>query len=256
MKDRSRQEDLSSFSKFLAKEFSERKSKNKSYSIRSFSKFLDMDQSLLSKVLSGKSELSQKSVIKCLVALKVPESEMGRYLKDKSLIKITYTSVEEDVFSLISEWYHFAILELFKTKNFVFDIQYIADQLNLSLEETQKAVNRLISFEFITLKKGKWVLNKANNFWSSYKTTSEPKKVLQKKLLEKSIVALENVDFNLRDHGSFTVAVDRRRLPEFKEKLQEFRRQLGDFFQNEGELDSVYQLTISFYPLTKQESQL
>lgn len=256
LKDKSHKRGLSVFASFLLNQLNERKEKNKSYSIRSFSKFLGVDQSLLSKVLKGQHELSQESIIKCLTALKVPESEMAQYLRrENTAFMTTYSAIDEDVFSMISDWYHFAILELFKTKDFIFDIKLIAEKLDISPEEAQAAINRLIKFEFITLKKGKWVLGKPNTFWSSYKTTNVAKKNLQKTLLEKSLTALETVDFDKRDHGSFTVAVDDRRLPEFKEKLQEFRRQLGDYFGKSDERNSVYQLTVSFFPLTKTENK-
>lgn len=256
MKDRSRKPAVGPFITFLAKEFQARKNKNTSYSIRSFSKFLGIDQSLLSKVLKGQHELSQTSILKCLTALKVPEAEMANYLRSEfPSSKTTYSSIDEDVFSVISEWYHFAILELFKTTDFIFDIKLISERLNISIEETQLAINRLIKFEFLTLKKGQWALGKPNTYWSDCKTTSKAKKNLQKKLLEKSIVALETVEFEKRDHGSFTVAIDDRMLPEFKEKLQEFRRQMGDYFGKFGERNSVYQLTVSFFPLTKPETQ-
>ena len=252
LKDRSRKPAMSPFSTFLVDQFQTRKTKNTSYSIRSFSKFLGVDQSLLSKVLKGDHELSQESVIKCLNALKVPDADMAPFLKNKkSDLITTYNRVDDEVFTIMSEWYHFAILELFKLKDFVFDIKLMSERLGISQEETQGAINRLIQFEFLTLKKGKWILGKPNTFWSNVKSTSAPKKVLQKKLLEKSIEALENVEFDKRDHASYTVAIDDKFLPEFKEKLQEFRRKLGDEFSKKGTPNSIYQLTVSFYPLTK-----
>lgn len=50
-----------------------------------------------------------------------------------------------------------------------------------------------------------------------------------------------------------TVAINTQRLPEFKDKLKEMRKVLADFFQADGEknLDEVYQLTVSFFPLTR-----
>jgi hypothetical protein len=52
------------------------------------------------------------------------------------------------------------------------------------------------------------------------------------------------------------VAINPKRLPEFKEKLKQVRMELAEFFQPDGEqnLDEVYQLTLSFFPLTNFKS--
>jgi len=55
----------------------------------------------------------------------------------------------------------------------------------------------------------------------------------------------------LREHGSLTVAINKKRMPEFKEKLRIFRMEIGDFLQEDGEFDEVYQFTCSLFPLTE-----
>ena len=55
-----------------------------------------------------------------------------------------------------------------------------------------------------------------------------------------------------RPYLALTIAIDKERLPEFKEKLKAIRYELADFFQPEGNsnLNEVYQLTMALFPLT------
>lgn len=72
----------------------------------------------------------------------------------------------------------------------------------------------------------------------------------QKVLLEKSIEALENIPFDLRDHSSMTIAIDKKRLPELKDFLKEIGSLIVKNFQEDGEFDEVYQFTMSLFPAT------
>jgi uncharacterized protein (TIGR02147 family) len=68
-----------------------------------------------------------------------------------------------------------------------------------------------------------------------------------------SIHALEELPMEVRDHSAMTMAISRKRLPEAREKIKAFRRELCGFLEKGSDLDSVYQLGISLYPVAQVE---
>jgi uncharacterized protein (TIGR02147 family) len=56
----------------------------------------------------------------------------------------------------------------------------------------------------------------------------------------------------LRELSGLTVAIPRRLLPEVKERIRAFRREMHDFLsQFESEAEEVYQVNVQMFPLTK-----
>lgn len=236
------------FRSLLQKEFVRRCDANRNYSMRSFAQSLDIDQSLLSKILRGKRSISRNLVVKLSPRLGMKPSQ----LEDISELKKTDSKqMSDDQFSFISEWIHFALLELAKTKSFKSDETQIADQLKVHPELVRAAVERLKRLGFIIVKNKKWTLLSPNNKWVENEFTTMARRNLQKTYLQKSIEAIETVDFSDRDNGSITIAISKKRLDEIRKEIKKFRENLSEIMQkDEDELDQVYQFTTSFFPLT------
>jgi transcriptional regulator with XRE-family HTH domain len=239
-------------SDFLRLQFEMRKSRNPKFSMRSFAKMLGMDQSLLSKVLQGKRKLSPVTIRKCLQILKVPDFEIKRYINYKKK-PLDYHKLNEDMLEVISEWYHFAILELMTVRNFVLKPESASEALGISLKEAELAIRRLQKLGFIRIYRGKYLLKTPNNSWFSSDKTSEARKSLQKQLLHKSLRALEVVPFEFREHTSMTVAVNREYIPEIKRIITEASQELASLMQRSTPFHEVYQLTINFFPVKVTE---
>lgn len=121
----------------------------------------------------------------------------------------------------------------------------------------REAIDRLQRLNFIQMTEGVIKVLSPNTTWTNTKKTSDARKKFQKTLLEKGLDAIDHIPFEQRENGSLTVAINTKRLPEFKEKLKEMRKELAAFFQADDEknLDEVYQLTVSFFPITKVKNQ-
>jgi transcriptional regulator with XRE-family HTH domain len=234
----------------LKNEFQKRAQKNPSFSLRALSQKVGLDQSLLSKILQGKRKFSE------LNAKKV-SNFLGVYLQHQSdsyvaeAVKTNYNLLREDQFLLISAWYHFALLELIKTKNFKNSTVMISQRLGISESDVEMSINRLRRLGFLEENQNKLILKKSSNKWVDLENTNTARKSLQKSLLEKSQEALESVAFDKRIHSSLTIAVDLKLLPEIKNKVEEFKNSLDSFIESHGNEKEVYNLSISFFPLTK-----
>jgi uncharacterized protein (TIGR02147 family) len=240
----------------LQREFLERCKRNPAYSLRAYAKYLEIDQSFLSKLLKGQRPFTHQLAETLGPKLGLKQKQIKQIFSAGTASMPGFLTISDDEFEVLSEWHHFAIIELSKTNGFEFNLRQIAQRLGLHVEAVRAALERLSRLGFIRLSDGNLKVLSPNTTWSNTKMTSAARKKFQRALLEKSIVALDHVPFELREHGSVTIAINKKRLPEFKEKLKEMRKELSDFFQGSGEknLDEVYQLTISFFPLTKIKS--
>lgn len=235
-------------SELLREQFELRKAKNSKYSIRSFANFLDIDQSLLTKVMNGQRSLSFEKTERCLEVLGITDTQ--KYL-NKKFRKINFKTLEEATFEMISEWYYFAVLELFNLENFKVNPESVSKKMGFPLEQSFEILNRLEEYKFIDKDGDNYAILSHNTSWASFDTTSEARRTHQKNLLQKSIETIDEVPVDLRDHSSITLAINKSEMPAFKETIKEVRRQLMETFQKKEGYDEVYQIQISFFPLSK-----
>ncbi len=265
------------FVEFLNEELLLRNKKNARYSLRAFAKQMQLSSSFVSKLLNGKRPLTQATFK--TISLRLPLSpqvenyyynlEFGQkdlYLarsNNEDLVKNTsnrgrsqsiYRNINLEQFKVISEWYHFAILELVSVDGFIPNSNYIASQLGISTLEAQQALHRLIKMGLIKVKlvSGKAPIYSTENFTTvDKKIATKATYVQQKAFLEKSIEAMEFIPIEDRSQSSMTMAIPKSRLKEAEFLIGKFRREFTELMQRKGKRDSVYQLNISFFPLTQ-----
>jgi uncharacterized protein (TIGR02147 family) len=164
------------------------------------------------------------------------------------------TVIQQDAFSAMSEWYFDAILELSLIPNFKLEPKIIAKSIGISKIQARLSLETLERLELLYKDDaGQLKLKHRNsiNILDSEFTTAANRKY-QKSVLQKSIEAIELVDRKLRDHSSTTMAINIKDLHQAKALIQKFRHELNAFLQR-GETipEEVYQLQVSFFPLSK-----
>lgn len=233
----------------LLSEFARRKRVNRSYSLRAFAKFLAIDQSQLSKVLTGRLKASTPLTGRLAERLGMTADE-AREIIEATKGASYFSSIADDQFNLISEPQHFAVLELIKTSSFRPSIEWVAVRLGIAQGEASAAVERLERLGFIELCENEWKLLEPNNTWSNRDRTSTARRNHQRELLTQALEAVNGIEFDRRENGSLTVACSSALLPEIKKKMHNFRRELDEFIQSRGEPEDVYQLVMSFFPIS------
>lgn len=257
---------MESFKSYLQNEFERRCNKNKHYSLRSFSKSLDVEPSFLSKLLRGKRNITDKSIIRFGSKLGLSPDEIKKYLVNannhkKSAEKIStstvnYSRVDTETFKVISHWYHYAILELTHVEGFQSDVEWIAQRLKINYGQALAAVDRLLELGMLEEQAdGSWICNTSYSTDSKIDTHAAFRN-LQNQLLDQAKEAMENCPPSERTQTSMTMAINSSRLPEAQRRIREFQREVSVFLE-EGPKDRVYQLTTSLFPCTcnKENSQ-
>jgi len=241
------------FRLFLQEELLKRVRKNPSYSLRSFAYFLKLDSGTLSQFLKGKRQLPSETKKEIARKLAVDPSTYGQLVENSS--KKTGFQVNQltlDVFQMIADWYHYAILELTQIEGFQPSTKWISKTLGITVSEANAAVERLMRLEFLEVTKdGRWVNASGNNTTIGNDFTAAAFRKLQRSVLEGALKAVDETAIEVRDQTSMTMAINSEQIPLAKEKIKKFRRELTALLQKDQKKDSVYQLGISFYPLTE-----
>lgn len=249
---------------WLSRELTKRCRKNSNYSLRAFAQLLEMDSSSVSQLISGKRNASAKMIEKLTNKLGAsPQEKMAlmNYVRSKKAglhneneaenKKNNYMQLSLDAYALISDWYHYAILELTFVDNFQNQPAWIANKLGITATEVKIAIDRLKRLELIDEKNGKLV--KTETFITNFSdgVTSSALKQLQRKVLEMALSAIDNVPQEEKDISSMTLAINPEKLPEAKKKIKTFRREISEFLET-GTQKRVYQLGIQLYPISKK----
>ncbi len=235
----------------LQEEFLKRMKKNPQFSMRAFAQILDLDSGHLSRILAGKRGVGSKIRRKMLANLQLDVKTLESLVSLKKK-EIDYKTLTIEHFKLISDWYHYAILELTRISEFKSDHKWIAKKLNISVNQVNMAVERLFKLGFMAVDENQNYVDKSGDITTvGNDFTNAAFKNLQKQVLQMGIEAIENTDYSRRSQSSVTYAMNSQDLPEIKKRIREFEKELTAFIERDCERDSVYQLGISFYPLTK-----
>jgi len=159
-----------------------------------------------------------------------------------------------DQFHLISDWWHFAILNLTLTKGFKPQVSWIARRLGLPIKIVGDAWERLFRLEYLE-KKGEKVVRRHPHMSTSdglFDLSIQKAHLEDLKLIEKSLF---DVPLRLRDNFSQTMPINKKDLSKAKELLRIFHDQFAANIEAPGG-DEVYRLSFAFFPLTiVQEEQ-
>lgn len=244
----------------LKEHLSLRQKANPHYSLRAFSRDLDIHSSTLSQVLAGKRGLPIKRAIDVAEKLDIGPKEktlfMESFYRSKTNIdEIRIDDIEErfmldeSYFKVIAEWEHYAVLELFNLKFYDLSPSGISNKMGITENRAEVVIQNLLNCSLIKLDD----LGEYSPTHSSVRTTEDVTSVALKKshkeTLEIGIQKLDEIEIEMRDFSSTTVAIDLKKLSEAKTIIREFRQKMSVLLRD-GEKTDVYQLAIQFYPLT------
>jgi len=231
----------------LKSEFAQRKQRNASYSLRAFARDLGLSHTYLSLIFHGKRNISPTVLSKFL------EEDVEVFSKCVRNKTSSYHYADLDHFSLISEWYHIAILELSSLDDFRATPKWIAKKLGLNLHEAQLALDRLKRLgHLVKSTKQKWKKAQKKLFFEP----GTPNKYIRKFHRQMILKALDVLDSNqpieCRDITSVTLTGDPKRIAGAKKKIEKFRKELSRYMANgdgDGDGDRIYQLNVQLFPL-------
>lgn len=249
------------FKEILNKELTKRIHRNPAYSLRAFAKQLEVSPSALSAMMSGKRPITKRSIELLGIRLGLSNKKIHNLVLHEKINPTTankktiqFHELQSDQLSVLSDWYNLAILELLKVKDFEPNEKYISKKLGITVFQARSAIECLVQNKILDITKdGTWV-DRYEGFTQSLpkEKTTAVKKRLQQQYFEKALNAISEVDYSRRDHTGTTVAFSEEDLPMVREIITKFRRDLSQLLDSRENLNQVYQLSIAFFPLTKE----
>ncbi|WP_413574971.1 TIGR02147 family protein [Bdellovibrio sp. HCB290] len=234
--------------------FAERSRKNPSYSLRAFSKSLDMDSSTLSALLSGKRPMTTKTAMKIIDRLEINEPLQVQKLLMGVLgaeeAPQAYSDIDLESAEMISSWEHFAILAVLELPKAKTDTTAIGKRLNIPLGVTLECLVRLQKLGLVTKDATAWKLT-GNNMSTPKNIPSSKIREGHRQFIHRAIESLEQHSVEQRDITGITMAINKKKLAEAKSLIEDFRRRISAFLET-GTRDSVYRLNVQLFPLTQE----
>lgn len=239
----------------LSQQLSEAKRKNSRYSLRALARSLDVSPASLSRILSGKSNLSQKITQKIIRNLKIDSRQREELLAAEHDPYVESFN-SHDLQALVDDWYMTPIACLAETKIFKEDPKWIAGRLGITSAQAKNALFKLQQLGVLTRNKdGRLVTADVAISTTNIKKSGRA----DKHFLDKNKLVQRNLlidDLHLRsisDVGSIVMATNPNKIEEVKKRTKTFRRSLAKYL-DAGEKTEVYLIFTQVIPLSKIKS--
>jgi uncharacterized protein (TIGR02147 family) len=253
------------YQKKLEDEFCRRKRSNPNYSLRAYSRFLGLAPAVVSSIFKGKRKPPKKVFKKLAEKLCLNPVENRLFERslagNDSLLKslaeeqkpsdTEYTFInEQNHFTILAEWEHYAFLSLMDTADFKCDLQWIAKRMSISEMRVTNVLERLIKASLLERTKNGHLKKTFKKLATPMDSVSRALRESHKEGFDLAKEKLESISPDSRYFGSSTVAVDLNKIEEAKSLIREFRRKLSSFLES-GNSTEVFQISIQMFPLTE-----
>jgi transcriptional regulator with XRE-family HTH domain len=236
----------------LNEEYLSRSERNANYSLRGFARSLRIDPSLLLRIMRGERKPRKETIQRLFERLDLDAEQIEELYFNLSEAKANEKILEERAFAPIAKWYYFAILDLFHLPDFENSEGWMAKRLNVPEPTLSAALRVLRELGHVRRDEKGWALETSSSSWGDFSQTSESRKALQKQILEQSIRAIDEVEFSKRESASISLPANSKLTAQIKEKIQNFKNEIRELVESEKSYDEVYQLSIGFFPLTRE----
>jgi hypothetical protein len=245
------------FRLFLQEELGRRCARNPRYSLRAFAKYLGIDHATLSQIVRAKRCLTPRTIKKLGARLGLGRDAVDAYLAhvhDGPLPTPALREVQQlahDAASLVTDWYHHAILELLHLEAFRPDSRWIARVLGLAPDEVNVALTRLVRLGLLEMAaRDRWVDKSGDSTVGVEDFTRITIRQLSEQVRNLFVVASKSDTAKPREYSSTTLALSSAHVPAARRLISKFRRELLGLLDRDGPRDDVYRIEISFFPLT------
>ncbi len=219
-------QDLGMKTQFVAelfREYQDRKSRSRGYSERAFARDIGLSPGFLKLLLQRKKKISAARA-----------REVARTLswgEDKIAFLTSTSSIHDLDFLEISDWYHFAVIELLRSSKTGLGPDEIAKRLSISRSEADYALSRLHAAKSDDL---------------------EGERKLQRQTLSKALHALDHKPPESSAYQAECLAFDPARVEDVKKFFANMVEQFKTEFA-EGDKTAVYELNLAFHRLDKEK---
>jgi uncharacterized protein (TIGR02147 family) len=240
------------------------------YSLRAFAEKVGIAASHLSAAMSGKKPLSVDAALRIAVKLGLSELEsqyfcllvqleaepdpeyrcvlQERLNRINSARRVHDLSVE--AFRAVSEWYHFAILELTYLKGFHISPSSVSKILGIAKPEAEAAIGRLLQLELLEETSPGQFAKVEKAFFVKSDVPSAAIRKFHKQLLAKAAASLDQHSPDDRVNRTDLLPFDSKGLERVRALADRFASDVIKISESSKVRDGVYSLSVHFFELT------
>lgn len=266
----------SDFRKYLADYYTQKKTDNPGYSHRVFARQAGLSSpSHLLMIIKGERNLSNKTIPKFADGLNLSAKEKryfelivlfsqteelelkSRYFGEIISIKATTSGLyklEKDRFDFLSQWYAVAIYVLIGMQNFKHDLQWVCRRLGNKVTQAQvkETLDKLLKLNMVEPDPVNGFRQVSGAVTVADDTRSMAVFDYHQTMLKLAYEALKTHRQTEREMNGVTISFPKEKLPELKEKIRAFRKEINQLASSYPDTDDteVYQLNIQLFALT------
>jgi uncharacterized protein (TIGR02147 family) len=235
-------------------------SKNPQYSLRAFSKKVDIHVGALSGIMGGKRKISREMAERIVRQLMIDPQKRTELLElfPKKAEKKNgeesdlprYMEIEASQFKMISEWEHYAILSLFNCSDFKDDTKWMAQRIGITEQRAEEVIKRLFTLQFIKRNAEDKLVRVHSQVRSSDDTINLSLRKSHEVTLDLAKESLHRDGVSERDFTYVTMAIDPKKISVAKEMIRRFQDELSAELEM-GERTEVYRFSTQLFPFTK-----
>ncbi|RYZ77393.1 MAG: TIGR02147 family protein [Proteobacteria bacterium] len=258
------------FRELLKDEFKNRNATRSQFSMNAFARFIGLTPGHYNDLLKKRRGLSdEKSKTICSKLSLSPhdtdffvtsvraEHSRSKSVRAEALERLqilrsqTVNIMKPDLFALISEWQHFAILELARTKDFKAEPGWISKELGLDVKVAKSSFDRLVALGMLKREKDQWISHKG-----FLKTVDDIPSLAIKshhsQVMALARKALYDQPIEEREFTTLMVAIDASKLKLAKQKIRDFQMEMSELLTGASKTrNRLYCLGIQFFSLRK-----
>ncbi|MGZ3770586.1 MAG: DUF4423 domain-containing protein [Bdellovibrio sp.] len=256
------------YSDLLFSELKRRINKNKKYSLRSFARDLDISPSFMSRILRKETSLSLKKGEILLKKIKWSEvkSELfillinyhncsggtAKQVLESQLVEKIKKS-EQEIFNLnrehhflLSQWFHFAIIELTLLPSFKSSPRWIAERLKITVPEVEESIKRMLLLGILQYDGN--ILKRCHSSYWIGNYSSKDIRAFHANHLSLAAKALEKQKMEERYFIGSTFPVDVSSLPKIESLIKEFHKKILAISESANS-NQIYHMAVQLYRL-------
>lgn len=258
----------------LKNELEKRCEKNKSYSLRAFALYLQISAAQLSRVLSGKKNLSHESAIYISRKIFKRKSDREEFMlfvevaisKNQEIKELAYKKLknaqnlnnsielELDTMNYISKWYHVAILDLTMLSTVTINSKSVASLLGIKEIEAGLAIERLLRLGLLKLQNGAYVKTHTR-LKSTTGIPNESIKKFHRQMLAKAADSLDTQSLQRRFFMGKTMSIKKTDINTINQILHNAFSEISEIANNNDDKDALYQLNFQLFDLIKGDKK-
>jgi len=260
--------DYSDYKPFLRALLQEKMTKNPSFSLRRMALLCGVSAACLSRIIQGKRRLAADTATKIVNAFQMSAKDAD-YLhtlvavercqnsaeRDRLMLKLSKaqtkntTTLSMEVFRMVADWQHFAILSLANSSGFKGSPSWIANRLGISVSDAKLAFQRLQELGLLKMsEQNEWIVSEPN-LETAHDQAEVAVRENHRQHLAKAADILNTVPLTLREFNNLSVCMNLDQTEKAKQRIREFVDSFNSEFDQKKSKE-VFQLNVQFYPLT------